>query len=74
MAYPCSKASFGGAAFQVGDDRTVVSGRSTAVGATAFTSGNTGKEPGTVRNRGTAGVQASKGGRDSNSATIGAGY
>lgn len=74
MAYPCSKASFGGSAFAVTDDRTVVSGRSTSTGASVLTSGNSGKEPGTVRNLGSAQTLKSKGGRDSSGSTIASGY
>lgn len=76
MAYPCSKASFGGSVFRVTDDRTIEASRDTTTGAITSTqaSDNTGKDPGTVRNRGTAGTYVSKGGRDANSATIGAGY
>jgi hypothetical protein len=74
MSYPCSKASFGGSAFASVDDRTVVSGRSTSVGATVKVSDNTGKDTGTVRNLLTAGTLVSKGGRDSSGSTRHSGY
>ena len=74
MAYPPSKASFGGSAFAVVDDRSIVSGRSTSTGATVLVSGNSGKDAGTVRNLLSAGTQVSKGGRDSSGSTRHSGY
>jgi hypothetical protein len=74
MAYPCTKASFGGSAFAVVDDRTIVSARSTTQSSTARVSDNSGRDTGTQRNRLTAGTLVSKGGRDANAATIGCGY
>jgi len=74
MAYPPSKASWGGSAFQGVDDRTVISGRSTSTAGTGKVSDNTSKDAGTVRNYGSTGVLKSKGGRDASGSTIQSGY
>ena len=74
MAYPPTKPNHNQAAFTTTDDRSVVSGLSTATGATAKVSDNTGKSAGTVRNRGSAGVLVGSGGRDAAGSTIASGY
>jgi hypothetical protein len=74
MAYPCTKASWGGSVFQSVDDRSVVSGRSTSSAGTGRVSDNTSKDAGTVRNYGSTGVLKSKGGRDASGSTIQSGY